>query len=71
MMTAKPRTDEPLINIETRSGSATRNVKADGKKVVEDTWVRNTTEKASMFNIHKEKEVYIEVKLYGHKSFNI
>lgn len=54
-MTTEPRTDEPRIDIVTRNVAATGNDKADGKKVVEDTWVRKTTEKAPMFDIHIEK----------------
>ena len=55
MMTTKPRTGEPHINIVTRSGAMTRNDKANGKKEVEATWVRNTTEKSPVFDIQKEK----------------
>lgn len=31
------------------------NEKTNGNKVVEDTWVRKTIEKALMLDIHKEK----------------
>lgn len=55
MMTAEPRTDEPRINILTRSGVVTRDDKANGKKEVEATWVRKTTEKVNVFNIQSEK----------------
>lgn len=55
MMTVELRTDEPCTNIVTRSGPAIGNDKEYGKKVVEHTWVRKTTNKALMFDIHKEK----------------
>lgn len=50
------RIDEPHMNIVTRSGVVTGNDKADGNKVVEDTWVRNNKKKALMFDLHKEKK---------------
>ena len=56
MMTTKPRTNEPHVNIVTRSGATTRKDKEDGKKETEATWVRNTIEKVPMFDIHKKNK---------------
>jgi len=53
MLTTEPREDESCINIVSRSGASTRDSK--GKKKVEETWVRNTIEKALGFIIHEEK----------------
>jgi len=47
MMTLEPREDRPRIDIVTRSRAATGNLKSNGKKKVETTWVRKTTKKAS------------------------
>lgn len=40
----------------------TRDYKADGKKEVEATWVRKATEKVVVFDIQKEKDIFMEVK---------
>jgi len=51
IMPAEPRNNKPHINIVTRSGVVTGDDKADGKKEVEATSVRKTTEKFPMFDI--------------------
>lgn len=60
MMTVEPREYEPHINIVTKSGATSRDDK--GKKKVEETWVRKTTEKAPGFSIQKEKETFMGAK---------
>lgn len=46
-MIAKPREDQPRIDIVTRIRTVTGNDKADVKKEVEATWIRKTTKKIS------------------------
>jgi len=55
-MTTELRTNKPHINIVTRSGAVTGNDKAYGKKEIEATWVRKTTEKALSFDVYGGKE---------------
>ena len=62
MLTVDPKKDEPYISIVTRSGAATGYDKANGKKEVEATWVRKTTEQSYAFDILKEKKVFMEVR---------
>lgn len=62
MMTMEPRINEPHINFVTRSGVVTRDDKENGRKEVKATWVRKTNEKVFVFDIQKEKEVFMEVK---------
>ena len=61
-MTAELMTDEPHFNLVARSGAMNRNNKVDGKKEVAATCVRKTNEKSPMFDIQKEKQVFMEVK---------
>ena len=49
MMTTEPREDQPRIDIVIRIRAGTRNDKANGKKKVEATWVRKTTDKSPEF----------------------
>jgi len=62
MMTPEPREDRSCINIVTRSRATTRNIKSNGKKKVETTWVRKTTKKTSTLDILKEKKVFREAR---------
>lgn len=62
MMTVEPREDQPCIDIVTRSGNVTENDKAEGKKEVEATWIRKTTENSPTFDILKEKKAFMEVR---------
>ena len=64
MMNAKKRTDEPCINIVTRSRVVTESDKADGKKEFENigAWVRKTIEKVHITDVHKENKDFIVVK---------
>ena len=49
MMTFEPREDELHINIVTRSRVETGDENTEGKKKIEDTWVRKTSEKSPGF----------------------
>lgn len=62
MMTAGKRTNEAWINIVTRSGAATGSGITDGKKESKSAWVRKIAKKVPIFDIQKEKEVFMEVK---------
>jgi len=61
-MTVEPREDQPRIGIVTRSGTATGNDKADGRKEVEATWIRKATKKAHVFDILKEKQAFTKAR---------
>ena len=62
MMAAKRRTHEPRISIVTRSGAAIGSDKENEKRESESAWVRKTTKKFHVFDIQKEKEVFMEEK---------
>lgn len=62
ILTPESREDRPCIEIVTRSRAATRNLKSNGKKKVETTWVRKTTKKNSTLDILKEKKVFSEAR---------
>lgn len=62
MMIAEPSTNEDHISIVTKSGVATRDDKENGKNEDEATWVRKSIEKSLVFDIQKEKEVFMEAK---------
>ena len=55
MMIVEPRTDEPCVNVVTRSGVASGNDKIDGKPEAEAPWVRKTTKKAPTLDIQQKK----------------
>jgi len=50
-MTTERRTDDPQINIVTRSRALTGDDRVNEKKEYETTWVRNIAKKSSVFNI--------------------
>jgi len=54
-MSVEQRTDETFINIVTRRWVVIENDKEYGKKEVEATRVRKTTENSHVFDIQKEK----------------
>lgn len=61
-MIPERRIDEPHISIVTRSGATTENDKEVGKKEIEHGWVRKAVEKSFVFDIQKEKKVFMEEK---------
>ena len=61
-MTTERRIDKPQISIVIRSGAVTCSDKEDGKKESKSSWVKNIAEKVVVFDIQKEKEVFMEEK---------
>ena len=62
MMRSEPRKDNPSINIVTWSGMATGEDKVEGKQPASKLWFRRTGEKNVGFDLHKEKETFMEAR---------
>lgn len=62
MMRSKPCEDGPSINIVIWSNIDTKEDKAVGKQPEEDPWVRMDAHKDIEFDLHKEKETFMEAK---------
>lgn len=62
MMRSEPCEDDPSINIVMRSGITTGEDKSIGKQLEENPWVHRATNKDTEFDLHKEKETFMEAK---------